>query len=73
MIFHPHITVASDAEDAPNFLITVLDRVVMLVDSVDCGRARRFWFVAILVFRVDFSDEQTIFVFCNCDEIGSLK
>ena len=39
-MFQPHITEAIDAKDAPNFLLSVLDRVVMLVDSVDCGRAR---------------------------------
>jgi hypothetical protein len=56
-MFQPHTTVAIDAEDAPNKLLSVLDLVVVLVDSVDSGLARHFCFVAIKVFRVDFSDE----------------
>ena len=41
-MFQPHITESIDAKDAPNFLMTVRDLVVMLVDSVDCGIARHF-------------------------------
>lgn len=41
-MFQPHITESIDAKYTPNFLMTVRYRVVMLVDSVDCGRAGRF-------------------------------